>query len=208
MRSRSKIVASCLTLSLCGCSLHAQTFLGVQLGEDTLQTILKKLGPARTIFLAQDDGNQAGSVDGWMGLQYELAFPTAEDRPVLVEFSIEPRTLIAPAASVKFQGVDRGAPLLPVADLASVMRGERRVIHHHLVELEGGLDYEMSDCDDPNGEYETWLYAESGAQVSPVIKNGQVLGIRYIRFSTTIASGQEAFPPCDQAPEQGAVRPR
>jgi hypothetical protein len=161
---------------------------GFTLGESSMEEVLHRWGSADVAYLAGEDSEGGAKPSDPIVLMFEhpVTLESSHEAEIRVWFSPDEHLLDSIS-------VDFADPVDP-AEIKSVYGTAFRVVRHRLIPNDGDTEAELSLCDDPAGTIVTWLQPSRGLQVYLDEETGQV---RTLRFSASILSGQESYPPCD-----------
>lgn len=184
--------------------------IGVQIniGESRIVDILRILGPSTKIHLGSQDEEMEDyskmeyPEEDYIVLEYLREVTLRKKHKCVISFYADPNT------SIVMEVVIRSATYfsdITVDEVKSVLGEPERVIRQSFSIIVDEIEALLSDCDDENGELESFLYPKKGIQVILDDKlfdsKGKEMQLRFfteIIYSFDILKGKKTFPKCKQ----------
>lgn len=148
--------------------------LGVRLGDSTVRDVLLELGPADSAFLSGHNAEIPHPSEGDpLVLRFEREFKllASHEAEVFVYFSAN---YVAETLTITFDKP------VPVEEIAGTFGVGYESLRFRLLGDGDALEGAVSDCVDPSGGYEEWLYPDMYLTVEIGDPNSDhALGLRY-----------------------------
>jgi hypothetical protein len=185
--------------------LRAIIGIDITLGKSTILDVLKLMGPSTNVHLASQDERRIDysllkyPENDFIVLEYQKEITLQKKHNCIISFYAESFTYIVTEVSITnitfFSDIT-------VGEVKALYGKPARIIHQPFIVIDE-VEGIPADCDDANGELESFLYPEIGLQVilddKLLDNNGKEMQLRFvkkIRYSFKILNGQKTFPKC------------